>query len=279
MTIAILYNTYSAKGQGVKILAPIENELKARSISYHAYKNEWPNDLSAYTRIWILGGDGTFNYFINKYKKFEAPVSLFAAGTGNDFHWKLYGNASLTEQVALCLKDKVRYVDLGLCNDSFFANICGLGFDGAVLRDMHVVRNIGGHLGYLVIVLKNIFTYKERELSVQINNEEAIKMYMLICIIANSSRTGGGFMISPLSRIDDGLLNFVFCKKMSIIPRIKYLLKVERGRHLALAQTHHEFIKNLTIKAGEPLFYQLDGDLKSDTDFVISVKEHVLPII
>ena len=40
-----------------------------------------------FTEVWIIGGDGTINWFINQYSEIQLPLALFGGGAGNDFHW------------------------------------------------------------------------------------------------------------------------------------------------------------------------------------------------
>ena len=49
-------------------------------------------------------------------------------------------------------------IDVARCNNEYFVNMIGLrAFDGEVLRKMKTVRLIGGHLGYLLVVIRLIF--------------------------------------------------------------------------------------------------------------------------
>ena len=54
------------------------------------FSNDWPKNFSDFDQVWVMGGDGTFNYFVNKYPSVEIPIALFKGGTGNDFYWKLW---------------------------------------------------------------------------------------------------------------------------------------------------------------------------------------------
>src|SRR6478752_6742987 len=101
--IAILVNPTSGKGKAVKIAKWLSEQLTVKTISHTLFDNDWPIAFLDFTEIWIVGGDGTMNYFLNHYKNNQLPLALFKGGTGNDFAWKLYGDISLEEQFELVL--------------------------------------------------------------------------------------------------------------------------------------------------------------------------------
>lgn len=271
--IMLLSNSFSGNGKGRKYANTIMHTLSNVIVNVVHYNDDWPQDLNSYDYVWIVGGDGTLNYFLNRYPLCSIPITIFAGGTGNDFHWKLYGKMKLENQISQMLNCNTRSVDIGKCNDEYFINTVGLGFDGEVLKDMKKVRKIGGHLGYLFIVIKNIFSYVEKKYTIEIDKNESIVIESLLCIISNSSRTGGGFMVSPLADIEDGLLNIVYSEKLSILQRIKLLLKVEKGNHLDDKNIKHHTLQKIKITCDEDVYYQLDGDLRKANTFDIGIIE------
>ncbi|MFM6941702.1 MAG: diacylglycerol kinase family protein, partial [Aquirufa sp.] len=46
------------------------------------FAKEWPDELRDFDQVWVMGGDGTFNYFVNKYRSIDIPIALFKGGTG-----------------------------------------------------------------------------------------------------------------------------------------------------------------------------------------------------
>src|ERR1051326_3574700 len=73
--------------------------LKSKNIEHSIFTAYWPTNWIAFTEAWIVGGDGTLNYFINQYSQLDLPIAIFKGGTGNDFHWLLYGDISIEQQV------------------------------------------------------------------------------------------------------------------------------------------------------------------------------------
>ncbi|MGG9971328.1 diacylglycerol/lipid kinase family protein [Ferruginibacter sp. SUN002] len=268
--IAIFVNSSAGKGKSLQLLSTVTDFLKRKQILHTVFVQDWPKIFSPFTEAWIIGGDGTLNYFLNYFSDINIPLVLFKGGTGNDFAWKLYGDISIDEQLRLVLNADEKSVDAATCNDKIFINGVGIGFDGEVLKSMNTVRLLGGHLGYLVVVLKKIFTFKEYFFSIKSNVFSSSDKYLLL-MISNSSRTGGGFHVSPLAQINDGFLNLIVCEKLSVFKRLRYLPVIEKGKHLSLPFIKHFTATSFVINCERETPAQLDGEFISAKDFSIKI--------
>ncbi|MBL0145895.1 MAG: hypothetical protein IPP48_09145 [Chitinophagaceae bacterium] len=269
--IGVFVNTKSGKGEAVKITALIKDNLSFKNIPFTIYEDDnWPVHTQNLSEAWIVGGDGTLNYFINKYREILIPLAIFKGGTGNDVAWKLYGNLTTQQQIALVLSTNPKQIDAAMCNDKLFINGVGIGFDGEVLKSMSAIRWLGGHIGYLLVVIKKIFSFKEFSFTIQSSQINKTEKYLLVNI-ANASRTGGGFYISPLADVADGKLNVVLCKPLSVLKRLKYLPVIEKGKHLSLPFVTHQLVEEIKIEMPTSVFAQLDGELIEAKSFSIKI--------
>ncbi len=248
----------------------MEAALQNRKIRYVVFIDNWIDDLVDYSAVWVVGGDGTLNYFINKYRNINIPIALFKGGTGNDFAWKLYGDINLNKQLDIVLSSKGKYVDAGICNDKLFLNGVGIGFDGEILKNMQSIRWLGGHLGYLIIVIAKIFNFKEHHFSVTIDDKKVSEKLFLMSVF-NSSRTGGGFHIAPKAIINDGLFDIIKCKPLSLLKRLKNLPVIEKGKHLNLPFINYTQNNKLLVECNQELPAQIDGELYFATNYTIKV--------
>ena len=101
--IAIVCNELAGAGKATFLAERLSLQLSGRAVLHSLFTENWPDNFDGFTDIWIAGGDGTLNYFINRYPDIKLPLVIFNGGTGNDFHWLLYGNMSLQEQQQLAL--------------------------------------------------------------------------------------------------------------------------------------------------------------------------------
>lgn len=268
--IALAVNPTAGRGLSIKLAKQLVSLLTARQIDHRLFTNNWPASFAGFTDVWIIGGDGTLNYFINHYSTINLPLVLFKGGTGNDFAWKLYGDCSTKEQFELVLSASPKPVDAASCNNLLFINGVGIGFDGEVLDSMKAIRFIGGHIGYYLVVLKKILTFKESSFRIYSKGLLADEKFLLV-MINNSSRTGGGFHVSPKASVNDGLLDLVIVKPLSIMKRFFYLPKIEKGKHLHLPFVKHVTGTEFTVECDQELSAQLDGELIKAQRFTISL--------
>lgn len=260
----------SGKGKSEKIGKWLCEQLTVKRKPFDFYLLTWPDKLTDYSDIWLVGGDGTINFFLNKYPENTLPLSFFKGGTGNDFAWMLYGNKSKEDQLNIALTSTPKQVDAASCNGTLFVNSSGIGFDGEVLRSIGTTRKIGGHLGYLLIVLQKIFSFKEHHFKIT-TTDKVIHGKFLLVIVNNSSRTGGGFMVTPTANVTDGKLNMLLCDKLSILKRLRYLPVIEKGKHMKLPFISASTEESVCIETGKTIYAQLDGELIESDKFELKI--------
>lgn len=269
--IAILLNPRAGKHHAGEILQIITATLAEKHIAFDTFTTQWPEDYSGYAAIWLIGGDGTLNYFINHYPEVKLPLALFKGGTGNDFATHLYGNANTRQMIDLILEAAPQPVDAGICNGQLFVNTVGIGFDGEVLKQMNTIRWLGSTFGYYAAILKNIFTFREPEVSMAINDQDPVQRSCLLLLISNAPTTGGGFRVSPQASVVDGYLNLIFCRPLNRLRRLGFLPAVRKGAHLRFDFIIHQKVQSCTIRASQPLAAQIDGELVYAQTFSCSV--------
>ncbi len=268
--ILILVNPLANKTKTEKILKQIQAILSGKNILFEKFTEKWPAEINIYKEVWLIGGDGTLNYFINLYDTVEIPIVIFKGGTGNDFATKLYGKSKIDEQVQIIFDAVPKKVDAAECNGRKFINGVGIGFDGEVLKSMNAIRLLGGHLGYLSIVIRKIFSFKEKFYEIFYDEKKLSEKYLLV-MITNSTQTGGGFRVSPEAEINDGKLNMVLAKPLSVFKRLKNLPLIEKGKHLPKDFIIHHEVIDIKIECENETLAQIDGELISALSFYIKI--------
>ena len=262
--IALLVNPHLPKA--IAVANEIAKLLQLKKIEHSIHVSQWPQNWVDVSETWIIGGDGTMNYFINRYPQFDLPIAIFKAGTGNDFHWLLYGHLSVEQQVELVLAARPHPVDAGLCNKRLFINGVGIGFDGKVVKDLR--GKTKGKASYLFAILKNIFRYRTFLCSVNTENFHWGKKCFMISI-ANGKRYGGGFHVTPKSLVNDGLLDTNIVGKIHSLARIRYLPVIEKGAHINLPFITYVKSSMVIVKALKELPAHADGEYFTATEFNI----------
>ncbi len=223
----------------------------------------WPNTLKEFEEAWVMGGDGTFNYFVNHYPDFDRPIGLFKGGTGNDFYWKLFGNIPRERHLNAILNAQVELIDAGRVNHMLFLNGVGIGIEGEVLSAMEAIRWIGGALGYYLAAIPALFRFK----TYHIQGNRAV----FLCMVFNSARAGGGFHFFPMASIQDGLLDRMICDPMPVWKRLFYMPIIQSGRHAHLPFIHFSKIKSERIVCDRVLKAQVDGEVLEADAFEFTI--------
>lgn len=180
----------------------------------------------------LIGGDGMVHLAIQELAETNVPMLLVPAGTGNDF----------ARSCSLDLKDPIvafetarktepKRVDLGRVGNRYFAAILSSGFDARVNERANRMK-MQSKRKYDLAMLLELPVFKPIEYEFEVDSERFSSDAMLIAV-ANGSSYGGGMMICPDARIDDGLLDLLVLEPVSKFELLKVFPKVYSGRHIS----------------------------------------------
>jgi diacylglycerol kinase (ATP) len=272
--IIVLANLKAGKGRSADVTKQVVKMLEERRIDYSLYSGNWPATLDGYTDVFLVGGDGTLNYFINLYSNISIPIALFKGGSGNDSAWKLYGDKSVQEYFEVAIKAEPKRIDGGVCNEKLFINGLGIGFDASIVEHMKQKKLLfKGHLAYLWAVVRNIFFYRESMLKIELDGKTFHEEFFMISI-ANGSRYGGGFLVAPNADMSDGLFDVVLIKMIHPLKRLPHLPSVQKGKHLELLFVKSHQSDSVRISSDKQIAAHCDGELIYATDFKIKMQSN-----
>jgi diacylglycerol kinase family enzyme len=146
----------------------------------------------------------------------------------------------------------------------------GIGFDGAIVKDLLGKKKLAGKASYLLSILKNIVGYHERPCTLQMP-DETISQDCFMISVANARRYGGGFHVAPKASLTDGLLDVNIVGKISPLKRMRYLPVIEKGEHLDLSFIQYRHTTKIKISSEIILHAHIDGEYLSDKNFEIEV--------
>ena len=221
--------------------------------------------------IIVLGGDGTLNYVVNELLENQLPISIVSNGTGNDSVKSLHGERNFEKQVEIAIHGRIQRFDLGLCNGRAFVNGLGIGFDGQVVEQMSKRnKKRGSHMDYLMTVLKTVAGFREKELSFSLDGKKFTRKILLMTV-SNGTTFGGGFVINPYARSNDGLLDVCVLNEISPLARFWHLHKLKTGSHDALKASEFYKARKVHIERSGELVAHLDGEFIGHPPFDISI--------
>ena len=162
------------------------------------------------------GGDGTLDEVVTGITelKSQVPVGYIPAGSTNDFANSLFVPKNMLEAAAMIMKEEIYRCDVGRFNDKTFAYVAAFGlFTDVSYETSQDLKNILGHLAYVMEGAKRIFDVKTYHLCVEANGEvhEGDYIYGMI----TNSHSVGGFrnLVGNDVEMDDGLFEVTLIKK------------------------------------------------------------------
>lgn len=232
-----------------------------------------------------VGGDGTFNEVAqNLIGKNNVLFGAVPAGTGNDFIAVLGFPGRLTDNDwDIFLKKNVIKIDVGRCNDKYFLNGMGLGFDAQVAAENYKSDSKkdvkkGNKMKYQWHILKTLVSYKELDMKITIDGKTT-QSKSFLNTISNGRRIAGGLFLTPDAIVNDGLIDVCLIQELKFFARVKELLHVMKKTHTQDKVVNYFQTKELFFEFEKEVPAHLDGELYFNSTFEISIVPSALNII
>ncbi|MCL2197967.1 MAG: YegS/Rv2252/BmrU family lipid kinase [Defluviitaleaceae bacterium] len=270
-TIRLLYNPYSGDrrfkdvlDQCAEIFFDAGYLTSIIRVTTERAMEEAIKSLTDEHALVISGGDGTINMAINtmKHHKKETPLGIIPAGTANDFATFLEIPKDPRAAAEVIANGKIISADLGCANGQYFNNVCGGGLFINVSHSIdNLTKSIFGKLAYYVKglgQLPNVMPLKLKILTPQAEYEDEFSLFLVL----NSGCCGGFNNISPIASINDGLLDFLAFRSMSIPDIVGILIKILAGEHLDDPRVLflHESSIEINYLGNDPVDTDVDGE-------------------
>ena len=318
-SLLIIINNAAAKARHVWPI--ISSRLKAVNIHFDSYETTGPRDATERTRsalqagtttIAIVGGDGTLSEAAEGFFEFSensgnlpapinhrAALAILPAGTGDDFARGLMGRrASLDEwtQILLahCQGDDPRpkvvdamcgasenYTHRFLCLN---ASTMGIGGETAarVSAQGNLMRKFSGEARFAAAAVGALRAWRERRVRVTVDGALVREGEMNLVAVGNGPYAGGGMMLSPNARANDGKLDVVTASGLTRAAVIRELPRIHRGGHLKNPKvqiTQGEIVRVETFSPQDAMLIEADGNVRGRTPVEFRIMPSALRIV
>ena len=195
-------------------------------------------------------------------------LGIVPVGSGNDFGHGIKASTTPTEALNRAINGEPATVDLGLMTDGhgrreYFDNTLGIGFGAMVTIRSHRLPLLRGFLMYLTSVLQTILL-DHNPIAMQIETDtDRWTQKVIYLVICNGPREGGGFLIAPEAKIDDGLLNYAMITDVSRLMMFRIVPEVMKGTHGRFKEVKMGVCKKFSLTADRPLYIHTDGEIFS----------------
>ena len=242
-----------------------------------------------YTRLAVMGGDGTFSEVIDGLMKSKENLSnilvgLIPFGTGNDWgrYWKLDRN--IDKSISVLANGVPTAVDVGKINYSvgekpvtrYFINAYGLGFDAKVLELTNNLQHTfkGASWTYTLALFLTLFKHRSQVMEYEFDGGKTFKGLSYTASMGNGCYTGGGIKQTPEAVPNDGLLDIMVVENLNLVKILKAVKLLFTGRLLEHDSVHLFKSKNVVARSAKPIISEVDGILQ---EFTNEIRVELLP--
>jgi len=239
--------------------------------------------------ILVAGGDGSVNDVLQGIMRAgladtrELTLAVAPLGTGNDWARSL-GVDSNPERIAYTLESGRRTLhDVGSIDfpgadtqRRWFINVAGAGYDAFVAE--RVPRPAPSASAYLRGALTGLAEYRPPVFRI-VADDHTIEGRLLLAFVANARYCGHRMDVAPTASTEDGQLDVVAVRDLSLIKILPKLAKLYRGRILGDPAVRHERAGSVRIDTEPVVAVQADGQVVGRTPAVFGVVRQALGVL
>jgi len=225
-----------------------------------------------YEVVIAVGGDGTVHEVINGLMMLpeqQRPIlGIVPVGSGNDFAHAAGIPINPIEALNLALYGEPGQMDVGILTDGdgrveYVDNTFGIGFDAITTIRSHKLPILRGFLMYLVAVIQTIILDFD-PVNIQVeSDEESWEGPTVMFVMCNGPREGGGFLVAPDARPDDGIFQYASIGKVSRLMMFRLIPEVMKGTHGRFKEVRMGTFRKMNLTSEKPLYIHTDGEIFS----------------
>lgn len=223
-----------------------------------------------------VGGDGTASEVIDGMVSGpRGPGVLFGyipRGTGGDLRRTIGVSDDVDLAARALASPRTATLDLGRIafrgHDGraqlrHFANVAGCGVSGVVVREVERgPKALGGRFGFMLASAKALLRYVDQPVRWRVDGGAWREQRITALSVCNGRYFGGGMMVAPGARMDDGLFDVVEWSGLGLRDFVTKKRMLYDGSHLSLPNTRLVRGREVEVEPlGEtPVLLDVDGE-------------------
>jgi diacylglycerol kinase (ATP) len=206
---------------------------------------------------------------VNGIARRDVELATIPIGTGMDFGRTYRIPTDFDGAVSVARDGRPRTIDAGLVRyrtsggesaERWFANVGSVGMSGAVARRTNgMSKALGGKVTYFYALTRVFLSWENTEVTVRADGAER-RARMHDVIVANGVFHGGGMMLAPDARPDDGLFEVVLIGDVGKVDFLTTAPKIYKGKHVAHEKVEVLRSAHIEVDAAEELPIEVDGE-------------------
>ncbi len=231
---------------------------------------------SGVDRIISVGGDGTLNEIVNGFFENDKPLNpeavlgVVSMGTGSDFIKTLGLPKPYQDAVQVIKQAKTRTLDAGKIRfmshageetTRYFINIADAGIGGETVdRVNRTTKVFGGFVSFLWGTILTLITYKNKNITITLDNNAPYNAEINMLAIANCQFFGGGMHIAPKADPCDGTFDIVTIGKAGFIDFLRNSSKIYKGTHINDPMIGYTHARHAELTSKDRVLLDVDGE-------------------
>jgi diacylglycerol kinase (ATP) len=209
----------------------------------------------------VVGGDGMVNLGANMVAGTPVPLGIVSAGTGNDTARSLHLPFDDTEAslaaIGEALQHEPRVIDAAIMRftdpktgektERWFACALSAGFDATVNERANRMKHPKGPSRYNIALVIELLKLKPYHYTLTLDGRTQ-KVAANMVSLGNGVSIGGGMLITPDAKMDDGLLDVLIVRPLSRFNFLRIFPSVFKGTHVNNKQVTIERAVNIRIE-------------------------------
>lgn len=257
---ALVINPVSGQGQGTTVGTYVAGFLNQHKVEFTIVTGNSSVAITDHLKTFIdknptcagviaVGGDGLMHIILQLVVPAQIPFALIPAGTGNDFVRTLGWDLEAVDiQLNKILTTEPSSIDLGLVDGEWFGAILSTGFDSIVNEKANTMQWPKGPMKYNAAIAIELPRFKPRHYEITLDDRTISTEAMLIAV-ANGRSYGGGMLVCPNAKINDGVFDVMVLHPVTKIEFMKVFPRVFAGTHVSHPAVEIVRSKNVSIES------------------------------
>jgi YegS/Rv2252/BmrU family lipid kinase len=222
-----------------------------------------------------VGGDGTASEVVDGLlasARRESAFGFIPRGTGGDFRRALGIPGTVQGAVRALAQGRVAAIDLGRLEFTdhhgrpavrHFANVASCGISAEVAaRVNRSSKPLGGRIAFKLASVRALAGWRDVAVRWRVDGGPWSEGPVTALCVCNGRFFGGGMMVAPDARLDDGLLDVTIWSGFGLADFVLQQSKIYDGRHVQLPNTRRARGRLVEIEpAGPgPVLLEADGE-------------------
>lgn len=288
--IRLLINPRSGLGQsfrGLRSAVDRHFEKPGMDVSYQFTQSKEDGTAKAQRAVdegvdtvLVVGGDGTISTIGRVLMNTETMLGVIPAGSGNGFARHFGMDLHPGKAVAQLSAGHCQKIDVGVVNDVPFFVTCSMAWDAAIVRTFEKFP-FRGILPYVFAGVQEFFDYKRQDMRVVFDDGEVRELVdPVILTIANLTQFGGGAVIAPKAKPDDGMLEFISALQRDFPLVLANLARLFDGSIHRIPHVYSRSAAGLRVERKHAGPVQVDGELlEMEAEVQVSVLSRALRVL